>query len=175
MFRNDFVLNPLLIPTTLVVCVSVAYAVVASMIWLRAKEFSERSAGGGVASSPQWWRQLLRCYGVPLALVTVVLVSRQGLPDRGFGSAGLIAALYLPLLVTRILTKVVARAESQAWWKTFFKTTVPTYVILSSPFIWATISRSPSGPELSLYIWSIVAAMMGFPLVVLLRSSQAAR
>jgi hypothetical protein len=48
-------------------------------------------------------------------------------------------------------------------------------VILSSPFIWATISRSPSGPELSLYIWSIVAAMMGFPLVVLLRSSQAAR
>jgi hypothetical protein len=171
MHQDHFVVNPLLIPTTLVVCISIAYAVVGSMIWLRAEEQSDDAH----RVFPQWWRELIRCYGVPLALVTAVFASRWGSPDQGFECAGFIAGLYLPLLVARILTRVVTRAGSQKWWKTFFKTTVPAYAILSSALIWATVSGSPSGPELSAYIWSVVAAVMGFPLVVLLRSIEPAR
>jgi hypothetical protein len=161
---------PLLVPIAVSSLGSVAMAAIGFIVWGRAPHRAASLSDASIANfTPPFWREVVRTYGFPIVMFGLAFVPGANfLAYSGHGGVGwLLLPLCLPWVIVRILIKIAKGSEqSSNWYKSFFKLTVPSYLVLALPLSWAAVTSIHSSMGLAVSPWVFFAlAAAPFPWV----------
>ena len=77
------------------------------------------------------------------------------------GPSWLLAPFCFPWAIIRMLFKIgVGTAESRAWYKSFCKLTIPSYIAIALPLSWAAATSIQATFGLPVSTWTFYALMV---------------
>jgi|SRR5580693_3344874 hypothetical protein len=117
-------------------------------------------------SSPSFWRVVMRVYGFPIVMFALAIIPGLNFTYSGHGGISwFVVPLCFPWVILKAVITIMKGSEaSRSWYKSFFKTTIPSYVALALPLSWAATTSIRMSFGLPISTWSFFAIMVSpFP------------
>jgi hypothetical protein len=153
--------HPLLVPGLICLSGSIVLIVIGIGVWRRAPGVSQVA---DIKSTvlPRFWREAIRIYRFPIIMYALAIVPGLNFTYSGHGGLSwVIVPLCFPWVIVRILIKIArGPQESRRWYKTFFKVTIPSYVVLSLPLSLAAATSIRMSFGLPVSTWTFFADMV---------------
>ncbi len=160
--------HPLLVPGFAFVSGSILFAAIGFVVWRRAPERGSitSAVSRDETLSPNFWREVLRVYSFPIIMFALAIIPGLNFTYSGHGGISwFFVPLCFPWVIARILIKIARGSEtSRAWYKGFFKITIPSYVALALPLSWAAATSIRATFGLPISTWNFFLLMVSpFP------------
>lgn len=160
--------NPLLLPGLVCLFGSIVFAAAGFIVWRRAPGRLDATSAVPTdsSSSPSFWREVIRLYRFPMIMFGLAIVPGLNFTYSGHGGISwFFVPLCLPWVIVRILIKIAKGSEaSRRWYKSFFKITIPSYIVIALPLSWAAATSIRMTFGLPISTWSFFAVMVSpFP------------
>lgn len=166
-FRAVLENHPLLIPALASFCGLIVFAAAVIIVWRRApKRRGPTSVVPADNASPNFRREVLRVYRFPIVMFALAIIPGLNFTYSGHGGISwFFVPLCFPWVIVRILIKIAKGSEvSVEWYKSFFKITVPSYIVVALPLSWAAATSIHMTFGLPISTWSFFALMVSpFP------------
>ena len=117
-------------------------------------------------SDPSFWREVIGAYGFPMVMFALAIIPGLNFTYSGHGGISwLVVPLCFPSVILRALINITKGSEgSRQWYKSFFKTTIPSYIALALPLSWAATTSIRITFGLTVSTWSFFAIIVSpFP------------
>ena len=158
---------PLLLPGLVSLCGSIVFAAVGFLVWQRAPAaFVATSTVPDNSPSPNFWREVIRLYRFPMIMFGLAIIPGLNFTYSGHGGPSwFFVPLCFPWVIVRILIKIAKGPEaSSRWYKSFFKITIPSYIVIALPLSWAAATSIRMSFGLPISGWTFFAFMVSpFP------------
>jgi hypothetical protein len=121
----------------------------------------------GRNSDPNFWFQVTAAYGFPTVMFALAIIPGLNFSIyTGHGGIGwLVLPLCFPFVTVLTLVKTMKGSDrSRAWYRHFFKVTIPAYIALALPLSWVATSSIRNAFGLDVPAWTFFAVMVSpFP------------
>jgi hypothetical protein len=117
-------------------------------------------------SEPRFWREVMRAYGFPAVMFALAIIPGLNFTYSGHGGiCWFVIPLCFPVVIVQALIKITKGSEaSRQWYRSFYKTSVPSYIALALPLSWAATTSIRLTFGLAISTWSFFAIMVSpFP------------
>jgi hypothetical protein len=110
--------------------------------------------------------EILRAYGFPMLMFALAIIPVLNFTFSGHGGPGwFLAPLCFPSVILQAVLKITkGTLDARAWYKKFFKITIPAYVAVAYPLSWVATKSIGMTFGLPITAWKFFAIMVSpFP------------
>lgn len=110
--------------------------------------------------------EILRAYGFPMLMFAFAIVPVLNFTFSGHGGPGwFVAPLCFPSVILQAVLRITkGTQDARAWYKKFFKITIPAYVAFAYPLSWIATKSIGMTFGLRIEAWKFFAIMVSpFP------------
>ena len=110
--------------------------------------------------------EILRAYGFPMLMFALAIIPVLNFTFSGHGGPGwFLAPLCFPSVILQAVLRITkGTPDARAWYKKFFKITIPAYVAVAYPLSWVATKSIGMTFGLPVAAWKFFAIMVSpFP------------